>query len=249
MLFHKIPLIQQFHKNFSIKLKLEIALLLGVPFVSDNQYGDFMMPKVETMRHRFLWLCGLCGITNSVLTLAMVFAATIISPWFRWDTNALSEMGVGEVSLLFNSAMIIGGILNLIFALGIREYLGREGLVKHGTFLIMLGSVSLALVGIFTVSYPILHGIVALGTFVLAPIGLILIGLNSKQSAIKKLSITTGIAALMTILILPAILLIIPFSVGFAVPEIIWSLIVATWIIFVGIKLLRYPHKTLGTND
>jgi hypothetical membrane protein len=213
--------------------------------VGDNSYSDFkIMPKVETMRQRFLWLCGLCGITSSVLSLVMVFAATIISPWFRWDTNALSEMGVGEVSLLFNSAMIIGGILNLIFSLGIREYLGREGLVKYGTFLIMLGSVSLAFVGIFTVSYPIFHGIVALGTFVLAPIGFILIGLNSKQSAMKKLSITTGIAALMTILILPAILLSLPFNVGFAVPEIIWSLIVATWIIFVGIKLLRCPHKT-----
>jgi len=197
--------------------------------------------KVEIMKKRFLWLCGLCGITSSVLTLVMVFAATIVSPWFRWEKNALSEMGVGEVALLFNSAMIIGGILNLIFALGIREYLGREGLVKYGTYLIMLGSVSLALLGIFTVSDPIFHGIVALGTFVLAPIGFILIGLNSKQSATKKLSITCGIAALMTILILPAILLFLPFNVGFAVPEIIWSLIMATWIIFIGIQLLRYP--------
>jgi hypothetical membrane protein len=154
------------------------------------------MLKVETMRQKLLWLCGLCGITGSVLTLVMVLVATIISPWFRWDTNALSEMGVGEASLLFNSAMIIGGILDFIFALGIREYLGREGLVKYGTFLIMLDSVSLALVGVFTVSYPIFHGIVALGTFVLTPTGFILIGLNSKQSVTKKLSIISGIAAL-----------------------------------------------------
>ena len=59
------------------------------------------------MRMRLVRWSGLCGIVGSILTLVMVFAATIISPWFRWDTNALSEMGVGEVSLLFNSAMII----------------------------------------------------------------------------------------------------------------------------------------------
>lgn len=202
------------------------------------------------MRTKFIWLSGLCGIVGSVLTLAMVFVATIISPWFRWDTNALSEMGVGEVSLIFNSAMIIGGFFNFLFALGIREKLGVEGLRKHGVALIMLGSVSLALVGIFTVSYPILHGIVALGTFILPPIGFILIGFSSKQSIMKKFSIITGIAALMTILFLPFILLILPFNVGFAVPEIIEGLIVAAWIITMGIKLLKYPHKTPpGTND
>ncbi len=202
------------------------------------------------MRTKFIWLSGLCGIVGSILTLVMVFVATIISPWFRWDTNALSEMGIGEVSLIFNSAMIIGGFCNFLFALGIREKLGVEGLRKHGVALIMLGSVSLALVGVFTVSYPILHGIFALGTFILPPTGFILIGFSSKQSTMKKFSIITGIAALMTILILPLILLILPFNVGFAVPEIIEGLIVAAWIITMGIKLLKYPHKTpLGTND
>jgi hypothetical membrane protein len=159
-------------------------------------------------------------------------------------------MGVGEVSLIFNSAMIIGGILNLIFALGIREYLGREGLAKYGTFLIMIGSVSLALVGIFTISYQILHGVVALGTFVLPPTGFILIGFSSKQSTTKKFGIITGIAALITILILPVLLLILPFNIGFAFPEMIEGLIVASWIIFIGIKLLKHSHKTpIRTND
>jgi hypothetical membrane protein len=191
----------------------------------------------------------LSGIIGSILTLIMVFAATIISPRFRWDTNALSEMGVGEVSLLFNSAMIIGGILNLIFAFGLREYLGKEGLFKYGTALIILGSVSLSLVGVFTVSYLIFHGIVALGTFILPPVGFILIGYNSKQSTMKKFSIITGITALVTILIFPIILLILPFKVGFAVPEMIEGSIVAVWIIIMGINLLKFLYKTpLRTN-
>jgi hypothetical membrane protein len=197
------------------------------------------MLKVNDYGQRLVWWGGLCGIVGSVLTFVMVFASTLISPWFRWDTNALSELGVGEVSLLFNGAVIIGGVLNFLFAIGLREYLPRGQLVKTGVAFVMLGSVSLSLVGIFTISYPILHGIVALGEFVLAPIGCILIGLRVKDNTIKKLSITTGIAALIAILILPIFFLVSPLKVGFAVPEMIEGLIVAAWVIFMGTRLLR----------
>jgi hypothetical membrane protein len=58
--------------------------------------GEF---KTNVQDRMLLRLGGLCGILGSVLSLVMVFAATVISPWFRWDTHALSELGVGEVSL------------------------------------------------------------------------------------------------------------------------------------------------------
>ena len=169
----------------------------------------------------------------------MVFVSTLMSPWFRWDTNALSELGVGEVALLFNGAVTIGGVLHFVFAIGLREYLPRERLIRIGVALVMLGSVSLTLVGFFTVSYPILHGIVALGEFVLAPIGFILIGWSAKNRRLKQLSIATGIAALLAILILPIFLLVLPLQVGFAVPEMIEGVIVAAWIVFMGTRLLR----------
>jgi hypothetical membrane protein len=205
-------------------------------------FGDYMKnPRRKAKNQMIIRLGGLCGVVGSVLTIAMVYAATAISPWFRWAANALSELGVGEVSLIFNSAVMIGGVLNFLFALGIREYLAGGRLVKAGVALIMLGSASLSLVGVFTIAYPVLHGIVALGEFVLAPLGFILIGFSARDSAVKKLSITAGIAALIAILILP-ILLALPFTVGFAVPEMIEALIVAAWIIFMGTKLLTFKR-------
>jgi len=199
-------------------------------------------PLAKAKNQMIIRLGGLCGVVGSVLTIAMVYAATIISPWFSWATNALSELGVGEVSLIFNSAVIIGGALNFLFALGIREYLGGGRLVKVGVALIMLGSASLALVGVFTIAYPVLHGVVALGEFVLAPIGFILIGISAKEGTIRRPSIATGIAALIAILVLPVILLALPFKVGFAVPEMAEALIVAVWIIFMGTKLLTHKQ-------
>jgi hypothetical membrane protein len=175
----------------------------------------------------------------------MVFLATVISPWFRWDTNALSELGVGEASLVFNSAVVIGGVLNFIFALGAKRYLNGRLIVRTGCSLIMLSSVCLAFVGIFTIAYHLAHAIVSLGYFVSAPIGFILVGLGTEREEMRTLSIIIGIVALLSILMLPIIFLVIPIKVGFAIPEIIEALILATWIAFMGIKLSRGPY---GTN-
>jgi hypothetical membrane protein len=200
--------------------------------------GEF---KTDVQDHMLLRLGGLCGILGSAFSLVMVFAATVFSPWFRWDTNALSELGVGEVSLVFNSAVVVGGVLNFIFALGVRKYLSGRRVVRIGVALIMLSSVCLALVGIFTIAYHFAHAIVSLGYFVSAPIGFILIGLGTERDTIRTLSIVTGIAALLAILILPMIFLIMPFKVGFAVPEMVEVLIIAAWMVFMGVRLLRAP--------
>ena len=193
------------------------------------------------MANRFMILLGgLCGIVQPVLTLAMVVAATMISPWFRWDTNAVSELGVGEVSLLFNSAMWLGGVLGFVFALGLRKYLVGNRHGNTGSFLIMLSSVCLFLVGVFTITFLAAHAVVAFGFFLLVPIGILMIGFGDGGKATKMLSLATGSAALLAILVLPLIILFLPFKVGFAVPEITQGLIIAVWTIFMGIKLLRH---------
>jgi hypothetical protein len=62
---------------------------------------------------------------------------------------------------------------------------------------------------IFTIAYHTAHAIVALGYFVLAPIGFMLIGFGSKENVIKKFSLVTGIAALIAILVLPVIIFVL----------------------------------------
>jgi hypothetical membrane protein len=196
--------------------------------------------KVDTVNQKLKRFGGFCGIVGSVLPIIMVFAATIISPWFRWDTNALSELGLGEVASLFNIAMLVGGVFSFFFALGIREYLTGERLAKVGSIFIILGSMCLTLVGVFTISDHILHGIVSFGFFVLPPIGFILIGFGTEEIVIRKISLASGFAALLAILLLPMIILVLPFRVGFAVPEMAESIIIASWMIFMGVKLLKH---------
>lgn len=198
------------------------------------------MVGVDSKNVKLLRFGGFCGILGSGLSLTLVLAATVLSPWFSWENNALSELGVGEVSLLFNGAMLIGGVLIFFFALGIREYLDGNRLVRVGVNLIITSSVFLALVGVFTVDMIVMHGIVSLGPLILAPLGFVFIGFGTEEAKIRKFSIGSGVAALVSILILPMVILFPPFKFGFAVPEIINTFITTVWIFGMGTKLIKH---------
>ena len=140
----------------------------------------------EIKNSLFLRLAGLSGVLGSVLPLVMVLSATFFSTWFSWNENALSELGVGEQATLFNSAILIGGALNLLFGLGLYKYFSGEKLIKSGVTSIILSSISLALVGVFTVDYQIPHGLAAFGYFMLSPTGFLLIAFGTKEGIIRK---------------------------------------------------------------
>jgi hypothetical membrane protein len=184
-------------------------------------------------------IAGYCGISGLVFLIILVLLATIISPWFRWDTNALSDLGVGEVSLFFNGTIIICGLLILLFAFGIRGYLPEERVVTVGVASIMVGSICLSLIGIFTITYPLLHQIVSLGYFLMPPLGYILISFGTKDSLTQKTSLVLGIAALTTIFIFPLVTVILRLKVGLAVPEIIHALLIGMWILNMAVKLIN----------
>lgn len=190
----------------------------------------------------FMRLAGVSGILGSLFPLNMVLSATFLSTWFSWNKNALSELGVGEQAILFNSAMLIGGVLNFLFALGLYKYLSKEKLFRAGAVSIMLSSVSLALVGVFSIEIHVSHGLAAFGYFVLAPTGFLLVGLGTKEDLIRKLSLACGFAALLAILVLPVVVFALSLNVGFAVPELVEGLIISAWAIYMSVKLLK-PYK------
>jgi len=201
------------------------------------------MAGIASENVRLLRFGGFCGISGSVLSLTLVLVATVLSPWFSWENNALSELGVGEVSLLFNGAMLIGGLLIFFFALGLRKYfLNGNRLVKVGVNLIIVASVLLALVGVFTFDMMLMHGIVSLGPLLLAPLGFVFIGFGTEESTIRKFSIGCGAAALVSILLLPMIILFLSLKVGFAVPEIINTTITTVWLFGMGTKLIKHKN-------
>ena len=198
---------------------------------------------MSTKVQKLIRIAGISGIIASTLPLIMIFASTMLEKSFSWNKNALSDIGVSQTAWLFNIALIIGGLLNLLFAFGLRNYLGKIRWLKIGVSLLIVSSISLALVGVFTENYSIIHALVALGYLLLAPVAIICIGQEVKSKKFGKVSLTLGIIALLAIFGLPVITFVVNVRIGFAVPEFAESLLLSIWTFWVSINLLRRNRK------
>jgi hypothetical membrane protein len=179
---------------------------------------------------------GVCGLLSPVLTLTMILAAVARSPWFNWQTNALSDLGVSENAVWFNSALIIGAALNGVLALGLGAWLGRGRLARLALAVLLLSAAALALIGVFTEAYGAVHWYVAAAYFLLTPVALLLAGVAMWQQGLRALgalSICAGVAAFLTITMTPAD--------GLAVPEILTATITGCWTFTMGMTLLLGP--------
>ena len=96
-------------------------------------------------------VAGICGIFIPVVIFTCLGLSIASSPWFTWTQHALSDLGIqANTAALFNYGMILGGILTLIFSLGLIKILSN----KIGAYLLAVSSV--ALIGIKeAILYPV----------------------------------------------------------------------------------------------
>jgi len=193
--------------------------------------------RVQTPK--LIRISGVSGIIVSILPLVMILVSTVLEKSFSWNKNALSDIGVSQTAWLFNGALIVGGLLNLLFAIGLRNYLGKTKGLKIGVYLLIVSSISLSLVGVFTENYNVIHVFVALGYLLLTPLGLICISRGEESKQFGKVSLTLGIIALLAIFGLPVITFAANLQIGFAVPEFAEALLLSIWTFWVSLKLLR----------
>jgi hypothetical membrane protein len=196
-------------------------------------------------------LAGISGIIGSTLPLIMIYASTMLEASFSWNRNALSDIGVSQTAWLFNSALIVGGLLNLWFAIGLWNYLDKTKWVRTGVCLVIISSVSLALVGVFTENYKVIHAVVALGYLLLTPLGLICMGMRKNSDKTGKVSLILGSLALLTIFGLSIITFVADLQIGFAVSEYLEALVLCSWTFWLSLKLSIYRRsfdKCLSKN-
>lgn len=180
---------------------------------------------------RLLRIGGLAGILGPLIAISMVFYSVSISPWFTWQGNSLSDLGVSSAAIYFNSGLVIEGVLNLFFAMGIWAAFQWTSAKHVVGLLVGVSGVSLGFVGIFTEHSGSLHGDFALGYFILYPVSLMVVAAVAwrRGRLFAVLSAVTGIAALIAIFVTPH------QSGALAIPEIIEALILTAWSIIVGV--------------
>ena len=116
-----------------------------------------------------VWLkaARLCGLIAPIIVLPLILLSISYSPWFSWTRNALSDLGVHEVAILFNSALMIGGVLALIFAFGLMQILHKSKMGFTGTLALIAAAISLFAVGFFPETAGRIHFYVSVAFFTL----------------------------------------------------------------------------------
>jgi hypothetical membrane protein len=183
---------------------------------------------------RFMRIAGLCGVIASTLSFGLVFYAVALSPWFSWQTNALSDLGVypRPSAPAFNVALISGGVLNAVLVVGVGRWIGEGWLSRAGTVLSLVGAVALGLTGVFPENYGGLHWISAATYFLVTPVGYALLGAEiwrKGRRAHGAAAVSAAVGAFLAIALMP--------HDGLALPELVAAILLASRAFSVGMKL------------
>lgn len=181
----------------------------------------------------------MCGVLTPIIVLTLILLAIYFSPWFSWTENALSDLGVqGTAAILFNSSLVVGGVLTIIFAIGLREILLNRTLGRIGTLIFILDGAMLCAIGIFPETAGDIHFYVSVAFFVLLPVSLFLNGVAMMQESSERktglFTITAGIVA--------ATVWMLQWS-AVAIPEIIAALAAFVWSIVLGIRMFMQASR------
>lgn len=192
-----------------------------------------------------IWLkiSGACGVLAPIVAFAFISLAITSYPQFSWTENALSDLGVqeGATALLFNSGLVMSGILSFIFAFGLFTVLGDKTLGKIGAVLFVLVALALTAIGVFPENVKPTHYYVSVMFFALFPISAFTIGTTFLLKANFKMGFFTFLVA-----IVAAAVWIIHWTIGFgsnvAIPETLSGISASTWAIVSGFKMLKADH-------
>ncbi|PYB68580.1 hypothetical protein DMB44_04055 [Thermoplasma sp. Kam2015] len=179
-------------------------------------------------------ILGITGIAGPIIAISFILIDVGVSPWFLWSRNALSDLGVHQYGYLFNSGLIVEGILNVFFVISLK----RIGIARYVQAMMIASGLSLAMVGVFNEHFGYLHLLFALIYFILFPVSIIIASASATLPGSLRIYGIAGSATAIAVIIV-GIGFVFHFvtikNVGLAVPEFIEAVILALWSIFAGL--------------
>ena len=156
-----------------------------------------------------------------------IAAAIALSPWFSFSRNALSDLGHAlrsPVASLFNTALSLGGVLMILFALC---YL--RSLYRYTPYALAAASYALVLVAVFDEVYGRLHYAVSVAFFVLMAVSTALYTAESRRLALGTTLLIVGVGS--WVLYFQGV-----YRSGVAVPELVSSLSSIAWVLLESVR-------------
>lgn len=164
---------------------------------------------------------ALFGVIGSLLAYFSIGVSIALSPWFSWETNALSDLGHAVnsgVAPIFNFGLLLSGFFITIYAVKV-----LKGYARWTCYSLVTSAFALQLVAVFDEVYGLLHLVVSVLFF-------ISLGVTSLLYAAERKSYSAVVA--FTIGLISWIFYWTEiYSTGVAVPETISSIAALAWII------------------
>ncbi len=187
-----------------------------------------------------LKIASFLGVLAGVWSVSSILIAITVSPWFSWVSNALSDLGVSPAALIFNQGLILSGVFAFIFALSHFKTVEKSIGGRVGTGFLVLASVSLIGIGVFTEDYSPHHFIFSVLFFVFVLFAFLSYGAGClfeiKWRWLGVYCIVFGVIGI--------IAWALPVWDGVAIPEAITAFPAAFFITVLGLKTFLSAYKT-----
>jgi len=177
---------------------------------------------------------ALLGLVAPLIAIIFIVVSIVLSPWFSWWSNALSDLGHSvdsEVAPLFNFGLLLSGFLTILYSItSFRNH------AKYTSYFLVLTGLSLQLVATFDEVYGSLH-------FQVSVLFFVALGFASISYVIEKRSVLAVTALIIgfSSWILYGLEI---YSAGIAVPETISSMATVTWVMLSALRI----YFTKSTN-
>ncbi|WGM89085.1 MAG: DUF998 domain-containing protein [Candidatus Bathyarchaeota archaeon] len=172
-------------------------------------------------------LDGLFGILGPLMVYLSIAVSLAVSPWFNWQTNALSDLGHAvnsEAAAIFNGGLFLAGFFLMLYSLT-----AFKNHAKYSSLCLLVSSFFVQMLAVINESYGSLHYVAAVPHFLTLSLTSIVYGYEKRS----KFAITTFLIVMFTWLLYSLSM----FNMGIAVPETM-SKLVLLWIMWSGIKIL-----------
>lgn len=190
------------------------------------------------MNVKLVRLFGWFGIITPILGFSMIFIAISTAPWFSWEANALSDLGVeGLTAALFNGGLMMTASVMAVFSLGIRELGMEDRLGKTGFLLLLWACIFLVAIGFWPETAGSIHWEVSVAFFATLPLAMIVNAISMMRKGHRELGALGIVAGAVAILIWA-----LKWD-GVAIPEAIAAGSAGIWSIVMGAWMTRYVER------
>ncbi|MBL7080780.1 DUF998 domain-containing protein [Candidatus Bathyarchaeota archaeon] len=190
------------------------------------------------MNVKLVRLFGWFGVFTPVLGFSMIFLAISTAPWFSWQGNALSDLGVeGLTAAIFNGGLVMTGSVMAVFSLSVYEFGKEDRLGKAGFALLLLACVLLMGIGVYPETAGRIHLQISVAFFVTLPVAIIVNSVYLIRRGNRELG-ALGIAAGAVAIAIWTL----PWD-GVAIPEAVSAASAGVWSTATGFWLARYVEE------